>query len=412
MASWRDNLGKVTLADGRELVGGQFRGIPFHTVDADLKVGRRTVLHEYPQRDVPYVEDLGRRARQYAVEAYVLGDNYFAERDALINAIETAGPGELVHPRYGRLIVAVQDYVTVKESAAQGGIARFSIVFVAAGQNVFPQAEDSTVGKVEEAADATDQAAEDDFGQSYSVQGPSVLSVAGIRALQHDVDALLLMARRATDVSGLASIVGAVAGLTGSMAGLIRTPVVLAQRLSSIYGQFNQALRRPLSAFAELQSVYSSNTRPSQTARAGSSTARSLRNEAARSDLQRRLALSNQARALAMAIADADLVATADQARALRDALLVQIDQELETNDPAPAVASALGALRAAVVRDVSARSEFLKRRGSFATTAVLPALVVAHRFYQDATRADELVLRNGVRNPAFVPATKLEVLL
>jgi prophage DNA circulation protein len=37
--------------------------------------------------------------------------------------------------------------------------------------------------------------------------------------------------------------------------------------------------------------------------------------------------------------------------------------------------------------------------------------LVIAHRVYQDASRVDELVLRNGIRHPGFVPAVALEVL-
>jgi prophage DNA circulation protein len=36
---------------------------------------------------------------------------------------------------------------------------------------------------------------------------------------------------------------------------------------------------------------------------------------------------------------------------------------------------------------------------------------VLAHRIYQDATRSDELVARNGVAHPAFMPARPLEVL-
>jgi prophage DNA circulation protein len=36
--------------------------------------------------------------------------------------------------------------------------------------------------------------------------------------------------------------------------------------------------------------------------------------------------------------------------------------------------------------------------------SATLPALVVAHRVYGDATRADEIVSRNRVRHPGFVP--------
>ena len=39
-----------------------FKGAPFHVEETGGQFGRRTVLHEYPFRDLPYGEDLGRSA--------------------------------------------------------------------------------------------------------------------------------------------------------------------------------------------------------------------------------------------------------------------------------------------------------------------------------------------------------------
>lgn len=409
--AWRAQMGKVTLPDGRALVGGSFRGVPFRTVDAEIRVGRRNQVNEYPQRDLPYVDDLGRKARRYAVELYVIGDNYFAERNALIEALETKGSGELIHPRYGALKVSVEGDASVKESPDRGGMARITVTFVEDTSNTFPKAVENTVSQVEKAANAADEATEVAFAEVFSTAGASVLATQAIADLTKSVAGVLEMARQATSVGGLAAIVGQVGKLTSTLAALIRTPVVLVQSLRSIYAQLAQNLTRPLSAVAELQSVFAGNTRPVAVALSGSSRARSLANDTARADLQRRLALSNQARVLAVAITDTTVVATSDQATALRDALVAQIDTELEVNDPPAAVARALAAVRAAVVRDVAARSEFLRSRSTFTPQAVLPAVVLAHRIYQDAGRADELVARNGVAHPAFVPARALEVL-
>jgi prophage DNA circulation protein len=54
---------------------------------------------------------------------------------------------------------------------------------------------------------------------------------------------------------------------------------------------------------------------------------------------------------------------------------------------------------------------QLLARLGTYTPLTVLPALVLAHRIYQDATRADELVARNGISHPAFMPAVALEIL-
>lgn len=408
--SWRDDMGVIEI-DGIELIAGSFRGVPFRTVDAEIKVGRRNVVNEYPQRDLPYVDDLGRRARRFVVDAYVIGDFYFDKRDALIEAFESKGSGELIHPRYGLRQVSVEGDVSIKESPDKGGMARISVTFVEDGLNTFPKAVENTVAQVESTANAADEATEACFAKEFSVDGPGVLSLQALQGLTASVTNLLQMARQATSMAGLVKIVSMVGVLMGSLAALIRLPVVLVQSLRSIYAQLVQELQQPLSAFAELQSVFFANERSPAVALRGSPRARSLTNDTARADLQRRLSLTNQARVLAVAITNSDVIATADQAVALRDALVAQIDIELEVNDPPAEVAKALSKVRAAVVRDVAARAEFLLHRSTYTPQAVLPALVLAHRIYQDATRADELVARNGVAHPAFMPARALEVL-
>lgn len=413
--SWRDQLIQTSfLRNGQsaQAVGGSFRGIPFRTVDAELRVGRRNVVHEYPLRDDPFVEDLGRRARSFQVDCYVLGDDYLADRDELLRALETPGPGELIHPRWGSVWVSVQDVASVKESPSQGGIARFSITFVECGPNIFPNALADTTIEVEQTAAAADTAAAAAYSSAVDVTGPQVLADTAVRAHSKGLEALLATARRVTNTAGLASIVRDIALLSGKLTALIRTPTVLVQDLLVLQQQLVSEVLRPLAAIAEFRSVFFGNQRPGSVAvLAGSTRARAVVNAIAHQDLQRRIALTQQARLITVAISDG-AVATAPQATALRDNLLAQIDQELETTDPDAATAQALGSLRSAVTRDVATRAELLRQRSTVRTQALLPALVLAHTVYQDAGRADELVARNGVRNPNFVPAGQLEVLL
>src|SRR4051812_46874435 len=97
MAGWIDRL-----------VPASFRGAGVKVDKAEREIGRRTVTFTYPQRDTPFVEDLGLHPRVFSIDGYVGGrGDYFPERDALIAAIDTPGPGTLVHPYYGTLQVAV-----------------------------------------------------------------------------------------------------------------------------------------------------------------------------------------------------------------------------------------------------------------------------------------------------------------
>ena len=106
---------------------GRYRGAVFYTERSDRRGGRRLALHEYPARDIPFAEDLGRRARRFELDLFVLGDDYMAARDALLTALEAEGPATLQHPYYGACRASVEQY-RVNESTANGGLATFSVI--------------------------------------------------------------------------------------------------------------------------------------------------------------------------------------------------------------------------------------------------------------------------------------------
>ena len=422
--AWHDELTQTTFmvnGQSQQLVGGSFRGVPFRTVNAELKVGRRNQVNEFPQRDAPYVDDLGRRARRVVVEAYVIGRNYLQERDALVKAFETAGPGELLHPRYGVMQVALDGEVAIKETPEQGGIARITATFVQHGANTFPAATEDTVGAVEGSCNAADEAIELDFASSFDVTGASVLAEqarlgttsGGLGGFVGVLYGLFEFAQNAVSAAGMSAIAVLVDVARRDLTQLMQTPKALVQALRLVHAEVVNRVNQPINSITVLQEQFVQYARPVVVMPLPNSIrSRRLANDLARSDLQRRLALTNQARLLAVAISNASAVPTAARARALRDQVTQQIDYELEANDPPLQVAKTLSAVRAAVVRDVAARAEFLRQTGTYTPAAVLPALVLAHRIYQDAARADELTERNAIAHPAFVPAKALEILL
>ena len=98
---------------------GSFRGAAFRLDSYQTAIGRRADTREYPLRNIPQSEDLGRKARRFAFTAYVLGPDWEAERDELLNACEADGPGLLVHPFHGEHLVVCED-CTVSESRSGG----------------------------------------------------------------------------------------------------------------------------------------------------------------------------------------------------------------------------------------------------------------------------------------------------
>lgn len=80
----------------RGLRRASFRGVQFHVQERELEGGRRLHNHEYPKRDDNFPEDMGRATREYSVDAYLIGDDYMARRDRLVDACERKGSGSYV----------------------------------------------------------------------------------------------------------------------------------------------------------------------------------------------------------------------------------------------------------------------------------------------------------------------------
>ena len=116
--SWRDQLKDAS-----------FRGVPFFVDASSWSAGRNTVIHEFVQRDKPFVEDLGRKTRQFKIDAWVCAHpsndfNPWPQRDSLIAAFETAGIGTFVHPYYGELTGYASAEIT-ESGTDQGGYVKF-----------------------------------------------------------------------------------------------------------------------------------------------------------------------------------------------------------------------------------------------------------------------------------------------
>ena len=110
--------------------------------------GRRVVNHEFPKRDVPYAEDMGRKSREFTVRGYIIvfpndskfpndplkRKNYIPARDALIKALEsTDGPANLQLPLLGILNVMCTRY-RITEEEKFGGYCVIDMTFTEFGQ--------------------------------------------------------------------------------------------------------------------------------------------------------------------------------------------------------------------------------------------------------------------------------------
>lgn len=147
--SWKENLRPAS-----------FRGARFFVDVTGQQGGRRQVGYEFPKRDKPYAEDMGRRGRRFSVQAYVIGANYTDDRDALIAAMEKEGSGLLVRPTFGGTLAAPETY-GVSESRVRGNIAEFDLVFIEPGDAMDFAATDDTQGQIKIKSDDVSKTTQD-----------------------------------------------------------------------------------------------------------------------------------------------------------------------------------------------------------------------------------------------------------
>lgn len=128
-------------------------------------------------------------------------------------------------------------------------------------------------------------------------------------------------------------------------------------------------------------------------------------NRAALDDYAHQLAVINDASVSTSRVFD-----TLDDAETARDAIADRLDDQAET---APDdLYDDLMALRSSLVQAIPPEGATLPDLVTIKEQATLPAVVLAYRLYADATRDEEIVTRNRVRHPSFVPGgVDLEVL-
>lgn len=416
--AWRDDL-----------QGGSFRGVPFYTQHAGGKIGRRVQLVEYPLKDTPNSEDMGRKARSFSIEAFVLGADYMSARDALIDALEAQGPGELVHPYRGRQNVVVTD-ASVEESPAEGGMARFTIEFTEAGANLYPASRVDAAAQLQAAADDATDAAQADFLSSW-LPGTSgavlqdALATAQVAfdwvdqhlGLINDAQAMLdnLIAPIQSLISQPLALYQRLVGSLERIKGTLTTPLTGLTAFSNV--QLPSTARQAASKVQPLMSAalplsasgagLASSTSNGQTATGGTSNQSSATSITANAQIaanQQAMQTAVQTIAaiqVASTLPDVPVIASADL-EAVRDVVLAALDELAEV--ASDATYPKLIALKAAAIKAVADRLPTTLDLATVSTHVAEPSLVIAWRKNAALDAEADLVARNAITHPGFVP--------
>lgn len=394
-----------------------FRGVPFFVASADLQTGRKSVIHEYPHRDVPFVEDLGRKARTFTVEGYVVGDQYLLARDALLQALETPGPGLLVHPYYGSRQVSVTGACTVRESVDEGGMARVSIEFTETEVSAFaPSAVTAPEARLQSSVKSSIYTNKLDFERTFKASALGRAGTVGrslpafsLASAAAVVQSYSLAVGRALkpvvkDTQALASFSRQINALYGDALSLVRTPVALATRISDLLRSVVTLPATPRLGLSALLDAY--RFTPSAPAPMGDTPTRRVEavNYDATLGLVRRGSIV-QAAALAGLVQPTTSTTRGwdsyDDAIAVRDAITAAIDEQAAVSSDD--VYDALVRVRTDVTDAVPGVALALPHLVTDVPAVTVPALVLTYRLSGSLDDLDDLLLRNRIVHPAFV---------
>lgn len=404
--TWREELRRVNIG-GRQMIGASFRGVPFLVAASDRSGGRRLVVHEFPYRDEPFIEDVGRRALTFRVEGYVVGDDYIAQRDALLGALEdVGGAGELVHPYYGVRRAQAPGF-SVSETSAGGGMATFSIEFAddpSAAPTPAISLDDAQ--QVADGADAAMLVINVEFEKEFDPLGlPSFALESAEKAFAKAASKLQeRLAPAVTIEQELAAMAGRVALLTAQASALVRAPssllegfraviTDLVETTAAVPGAVRDAL---LDAYDEAVAVAVQVLETTSTRR------REAANQRAIVGALARVVIIEAAR-----LAPLGPYRSVEEAETRRQRLAAALEEQAAAagDDAYPALVR----LRSEVLRSVPG-GRVLAREVEVSRNVPVPSLLLAYQLHGDVDDEPDIVSRNAIRHPGFV-AGALKVL-
>jgi len=381
-----------------------FRGVPFYVKRAATEFGRRTQIHTFPNRDVPEAEDLGRRPRVYAIDGYLLGEDFYEQKDTFLRAVEAHGPGLLVHPYYGQLFV-VCSRCRVSDTTDELGITRMDLEFTEAGEELEP----SAVANPKSLADAKKKSAlaavNDAFLRAYTLVNKPLAEVNKLVSAIDQGTALVATARRS--VANVASFQREILGIGEDVNALINSAVDLATETLSVLtfgtfpfeGEVRVTSDTAKQMFDEMRLLFdgteeepTDDTSPVK----------------AYNDLLINAAVVT-AGGLIPEVEFDSLEELLEAAQFVYDKIDAIEDSGIDDTE----LLEGFQDIRAAIRNDIESREDRLSRLSEVTLPDSLPALVLSNNLYGTIDQEQDILRRNGIDHPGFVDGLRpIQVLI
>lgn len=436
-----------------------FRGVPFAVIAEEGSHGRRQAVHEYPYRDTAWIEDMGRGVRRIVIRGFLIqdsqmygGGDVITQRQALITACEEKGTGTLIHPTLGEMTVAIpENGLRLSGSADAGRVFEFTLMAIESGLKVFAVTGSSTAGKTVR-TNYLKLVSTTVFSTIARIKGEIRGVTQAIKTIKSTIAFWSNMVESTTnEVTNVSNVLkstfgnqrygryskGTVGGTSSGVTGGVSaddtddfqslsdqvsaqaimdrqgiTDTVTGLNNSTTIDNFTQRTADVINAI--LNCTGGINERISALEKLANATSSEYQNSTSSAEIAQTvntLIIVLCSGAMAAAASESNPTSR-DEAEQITRRVADQLDAALlVAGDRADdGLYGELLLVRSSFLENMSAISSGLSGLMLFNSAQPLPALTLANRLYQDASRSDELIQESSVPHPAFMP-TSMKVL-
>jgi prophage DNA circulation protein len=382
-----------------------YKGTPFFVEQDAEEGGRRIVVHKFPMRDTPFLEDLGEDQRDYNVTAYLASDTADTDAGTLVATCALTGAGTLVLPTHGPLTVRCLTFKRSRTKDKHGFIA-FDLHFIREGAASALASVASLANAIFVAADSTVTTIAASFVANTTIADQANFVVAaatdGVQNAVSTIEAI--RTSNPVDPTVSAAQRDALQSIFDQTPTLIEDPVNIGTLPTDLIASA-RAVADGMPAASAVSAFEAVVTDPTLNVTLASSFPTLNRQTAAQNDAAaKQLLLLAALTAYCEAIAQLTL-SDRQQAITLRANVAEYIEAILENIPPENInLFDAIASLRNSTIQYLSTAIINLAPVVTVSANLSLPALYWAWRLYADPNRSDELVARNQVTHPSFMP--------
>jgi prophage DNA circulation protein len=385
--------------------------------------GRRKEVHEFPGRDEPHVEDMGRMAHRWSVRAFLIGEDYAVTRDKLEKRLESGDKHVFVHPYQGSKIVELDGKFTLTERDDKGRYCEFEFTLVEAGRALPTQVRATPAKIAFVATEGMTNLSEKTKLSFVGAIGTVFNSLAngfgrGASALRK------VNGKIAGSLNTVDNVTDAINEFESELLTLMNTPRAVMNAFVALFTSTKNLMK---DFVPEPRDIDVEGFEPDVVAVtlvyladlfAFESEADAIPTPTEQSDIEEEghEVISDTTKAAALISATDTLASleleSANQAEEIQQSLVDKFEILLNV-DFDDAVIENLMALKALAVEHFTNAIIQLPRLRKITPLATVAALPLAYELYGDAEMERDIVKRNRIRHPAFIPGgVEIEVLV